>query len=121
MASLFGKFPFEAAIWIPFQVSKTELDIDRWRYYLRQCGDLSYVVWADWGAQVHFLYCSGLAIMLALLLGKYVPAPSNWLAFRICLFVAIATLIAGFLHNVRLMITLGEHKNCSAIIRQVME
>lgn len=120
-ACIFRAFPFEAAICIPFQTSTLELDFDRWRYRLRREQDPLNVVLADWGAQVHFLYCSGLAIVSALLLGWVMPVPENVLALRVFSSVAIIALLAGFVHNLRLLLMLAKYKPSASTASRTVE
>jgi hypothetical protein len=69
--ALFRVYPFEWGMVIPFRLSRVERDLDRWRLSLCRSQDPLYAVIAEWGAQVHFLYCSALAILLALFIATY--------------------------------------------------
>jgi hypothetical protein len=68
-ASLIGAYPFSRKFWIPFTVSDVERRMDDDRFALRAQKDTLFDVWSEWGSQVHFLYCSGEAVLLALGIG----------------------------------------------------
>jgi len=77
-----------------------ELEIDRWRW---GCPDDKRRRWDEWGAQVHFLYCSAWGILAALLLGNLVWGTPDgrvpyifWILFAVILF-------AGCVNNYRLL------------------
>ena len=68
--SLFRLYQFEWRILIPFLESNAELEVDRCRLRLRhepgKKGEALHAMLDEWSAQVHFLYCSSIAIGLAL-------------------------------------------------------
>lgn len=63
----------------PWQPSESELEVDHWRWKQPEKKR-----WDEWGAQTHSLYCSAWAILVALLLGKYLwkaPDHQAWIIF----------------------------------------
>jgi hypothetical protein len=109
-ASALGAFPFERAMLIPFRYSKAELELDQWRYELRRKKHPLSAVLADWGAQVHFLYCSGLAILLALLLNKLLSTPKWAQAWCIAIVFSALVLGVGLVHNIRLLVMAAAYR-----------
>jgi len=101
--ALFRVYTFEWAMAIPFRQPRIEQEMDKWRLELRRAGDALHAVIAEWGAQVHFLYCSGLAILLALFLGRFLANAENALARRVLLVCSLVILLGGFFHHIRLL------------------
>ena len=96
-------YHWDRGILLPFYTSKTELEIDRWRLKLWATEDLMQQFTAEWGAQVHLLYCSAWAILLGMVLGplflncqSIISHRTYWVAFAVLLF-------AAFWHHVRLL------------------
>jgi hypothetical protein len=106
-----GRFPFEWAIWIPFALSKAEIGFDRWRYELRRENDPLYDVLADWAAQVHFLYCSGLAVALATLINVFLCGAEQVRGWRVPMLVSAFVILAGLVHHVRYLVALCIHRS----------
>ena len=105
--SLFRFCQFEWRILIPFQESKAELAVDRGRLDIRfkfgPKGEALHAALDEWSAQVHLLYCSSLAIGLALCARVYWE-PRNPIAWKVLLAVALVLLIAAISHHLRLLI-----------------
>lgn len=84
--------------------SATELRIteQRWRFAAKNAEIAGRL--GDWGAQAHFLYATGWGVLLGALLPRFfgfVPNPrAFWLALGTCLLV----MLAGFVHDRRLML-----------------
>lgn len=96
----FGKVKFHWTLLILYWPTVHEIDLDnkRWK---RRGADKDFREWSmEWTSQVHFLYCSSLAIFLALFLGKkiWLTEPNEQ-----CLSLLIASMVAGFgfLHHIR--------------------
>ncbi len=109
-ASLLGYVRFEWAIWIPLKPSRFEVGVDIWRYKLRRSNDPLFTMLADWGAQVHYLYCAGWAILLARLYSAIASPSTCYLAERIALGIAAFLFLAGAISNVRLIVMLQEYR-----------
>jgi len=115
--SLFGKYQFEWKILIPFLESSAELEVDRCRLRLRhelgQKGEALHAVLDEWSAQVHLLYCSSMAVGLALCARVY-WCPHNLIAWKILLVIALVFLVGAIFHHLRLLIRIktlqGEFK-----------
>ncbi len=84
-------YDWESRIILPFVPSKMELGMDRWRLALRQRQDVMDPFTAEWGAQVHLLYCSAWAILLGMVLGPLLPNCQSIISHR-TYFVASAAL-----------------------------
>ncbi len=109
-ASLLRYVPFEAAMWIPLKPSQFETALDVWRYRLRRSNESLFAMMADWGAQVHFLYCAGWAILLARLYGSVLAVPASPLAERVALRTAVFLFVAGVVHHVRLIVMIQGYR-----------
>ncbi len=99
----FRVYEWDSKIFFPVVPSKVELKIDRWRLALRQAKNPLDSFIAEWGAQVHFLYCSVWAILLGITLASLFPnrqsAVSNWTYFWTSLVLAFG----AFWHHLRLL------------------
>lgn len=80
---------FDRKIWIPFR-------LDAERFALLERKDVLFDVRSEWGAQVHFLYCRGEAIVLALVIGH---ALGGYNHCRLLLVGAIFLLASGLAHH----------------------
>ena len=100
LPALFGVYKFEKKFWIPFRVSDAEKQLDHDRYALRDQKAVLFDVWSEWAAQVHFLYCSGQAILFALAIGHILGGYNHR---RLLLLLAISLLAAGLAHHVALI------------------
>jgi fatty acid desaturase len=98
-------------MWIPWKASRFEVETDIWRYKLRRRGDPLSMMLADWGAQVHFLYCAGWAVLLAILCIAVTGLSVYCLAERIALVIAFVLLVAGVIHHVRMLVMMQEYKS----------
>jgi hypothetical protein len=86
--------------WCPYRPTAAETSLDLWRWNQEQTKKH----WDEWGAQVHFLYCSVWAILGALVLALL--AGSRWgkLQYWIpALCFAVLTLVAALVHHLRLL------------------
>jgi hypothetical protein len=105
--SLFGRYQREWKIVIPFLESNAELEVDRCRLHLRfelgPKGRALHTMLDEWSAQVHLLYCSSMAVGLALCARVY-WCPHNFVAWKILLVIAVVFLIAAMSHHLRLLI-----------------
>jgi hypothetical protein len=90
--------------------SQAEIDVDRWRWALKE---ESRRRWDEWGAQSHFLYCAAWAILLALVCGKCVGGTPNCHARCIFWFLFFVILVAGMVHNFRLLYSIAAEMNRS--------
>jgi hypothetical protein len=89
--------------WVP---SRDEIAIDRWRWNLDTA---TRERWAEWGAQTHFLYCGGWAILLAFLVGL---PKWGWPHCRALMsLAAVPLLIAGFVNNYRLLYSMNAERD----------
>ncbi len=108
--SLFGLYQREWKIVIPFMESEAELKVDSRRLHLRydlgQKGEALHAVFDEWGAQVHLLYCSSMAVGLALC-ARILWSPCNPIAWKIFLVIALVFLIAAIFHHLRLLIRIA--------------
>jgi hypothetical protein len=96
-------YDWESRIIRPFIPSELELGMDRRRLALRQRQDVLDQFTAEWGAQVHFLYCAAWAILLGMVLGPLFPNCQRIISHR-TYFVASAVLVFGaFWHHARLL------------------
>jgi hypothetical protein len=97
LASLIGARGFSWEIWVPFRVSNAERQMDDDRFALRARKDTLFDVWSEWGSQVHFLYCSAEAVLLALVIGHVLGGYEH----RKTLLAILALLLAaGLIHQV---------------------
>jgi hypothetical protein len=103
VVAIFGGFKFELALVIPFFQTKLERDMDGWRLELRRKQDALSGVIAEWGAQVHFLYCSGLSVLLALFVTSFFIVDENPLTRRFLFWSSALMMFGGFYHHVRLL------------------
>ena len=108
--STFGLYEWEWRIVIPFLESNAELKVDNRRLQLRndrgKKGEVVASMFDEWGAQVHFLYCSSLAVGLALC-ARIHWSPCNAVAWSTLLWVALVFLISAFSHHLRLLIRIA--------------
>lgn len=96
-------FPFSRDLLVPYRQARIELEMDQWRLKLRREKDPMHGHIAEWGAQVHFLYCSALAILLALYLGRFLPGPADAGATRILLWSSALLAGSGMVSHLRLI------------------
>jgi cellobiose-specific phosphotransferase system component IIC len=86
--------------WFPYRPALAEINLDLWRW----SQETTRKHWDEWGAQVHFLYCSAWAILLALLIGRYSSKQWGNLAHsKAALSVALVALVAAVVHHLRLL------------------
>ncbi len=98
--AIFGAYKFERKFWIPFHVSNVEKRLDDDRFGLRERKTVLFEVWSEWGAQVHFLYCSSQAILLALFIGRLSHRSEH---SRLLAVVAASLLAAGLVSQISLV------------------
>lgn len=103
--SMFHKWPFDWDILMPIKQSGIESHVEKQRLELRRQKNPLDPIFAEWGAQVHFLYCSGWAILLGLYVGarlqSHLIATSNR---HMLIAVALPVIFSGaFIHHVRLL------------------
>jgi uncharacterized membrane protein YgdD (TMEM256/DUF423 family) len=96
-------FPFSWELLVPYRQARIELEMDLWRLKLRREEDAMHGQLAEWGAQVHFLYCSALAILLALYLSRFVPGPPDAGATRILVWFSALLTGSAMVHHLRLI------------------
>lgn len=87
-----------------YRISAEEARLDLWRLGLKTWAPIRASFLSEWGAQVHFLYCSGWAILVARILGSYfanTPAETHPAElFRCLLWIFF---LGGFVHHLRLL------------------
>jgi hypothetical protein len=110
MSVFFSLFRFEWEMWVPYRPTNVELALDYWRWRAISEKDFSQPQLAEWGAQVHFLYCSAWAVLTTLYVGKYslgelvgLPDASR---FHVFLRLVYMLLVAALIHNARLIYVL---------------
>jgi len=98
----FQVYNFDKRLLVPFLPSLLEVRVDLLRWKRAKDEDYAQPRLAEWGAQVHFLYCSSWAVLLALELGKQIPKltltcsePEFWWG-------AWVVIAAAFISNCRL-------------------
>ena len=96
-------YDWETKIILPFVPSKVEVGMDRWRLSLRQKKDVVDPYTAEWGAQVHLLYCSAWAVLLGMILGPLFPNCQTAIPHRDYFVASAALLFGAFWHHVRLL------------------
>ena len=97
---------------LPWRPSQDEIEADRWR---RELKEEARQHWSEWGAQTHFLYCAAWAILLVLVFGRYVVGGApDCQARRIFWIIFSVILVAGVVHNFRLLYTLAEEMSRKA-------
>lgn len=93
---------FDKRLFLPFVPSPLEVRLDLLRWKRAKDKDYAQPRLAEWGAQIHFLYCSSWAVLLALELGTQILklAPASYEpGFRRGAWVVVA---AAFISNCRL-------------------
>ena len=86
--------------WFPYRPALAEINLDLWRW----SHEATRKHWDEWGAQVHFLYCSAWAILCALLVGLCLKKQGGSLSHpKAAMGVALLTLIAAIVHHLRLL------------------
>lgn len=106
-AAALGSWPFDRDMVIPMRQSEVELHLERMRMQMRRQLDPLDVMFSEWGAQVHFLHCSWLAIILATQLGRFVGNTCNATAYNFLLIAAAIMFVGACVSNVRLLQRLG--------------
>ncbi len=92
----------DARLFLPLVPAPLEVDLDTLRWKRTKDDHYAQPRLAEWGAQVHFLYCSSWAVLLMLWLGDrfgQVPTAAKPLLLR----GAWLVLFVGFLSNCRLV------------------
>jgi hypothetical protein len=110
MSIVFSLFRFEWEVCVPYRPTNVELALDYWRWRAISEKDFSQPMLAEWGAQVHFLYCNAWAVLSTLYIGKYsfgelvgLPDASR---FQVFLRFVCLLLVAALIHNARLLYVL---------------
>ncbi len=90
-------------LFIPFYPSRTERyhDFRRWKERGKEKSISSNLI--EWGSQVHFLYCSSWALLLAIAFEKGINTCESKFIELAC-WTLLITLSASFIHHVRYMI-----------------
>lgn len=115
--ALLGKYKLEWKIVIPFLESNAELNVDRYRLRLRhelgQKGKALHAMLDEWSAQIHLLYCSSMAVGLALCTRVF-WRPWNLTAWKTLLGISLVFLVGAIFHHLRALIRIAtlqkEHK-----------
>jgi hypothetical protein len=109
----FRAYRWDVGVIKPLRPSETEMEIDRLRLHWRKDKDALDSITAEWGAQVHLLYCSGWAILLGVALSQLFKTCQSIISNQTYyLAAAILTLVAIW-HNARLLwwIKANEHQH----------
>jgi hypothetical protein len=87
-------------VWIPFYPSKLEIELDvkRWKERKDEKSLIRNLV--DWSSQIHFLYCTAWAFLLALLSNRYVD-DANRKNLNIVWLLFVVILVSGFVSHLR--------------------
>jgi hypothetical protein len=101
---LIRKHKWNHTIILPLCPSETELRIDRWRLRLKATKDFMDPFTAEWGAQVHLLYCSAWAILLGKLLAPLFPNCQSIISQCAYYVAFIVLLVAALWQNARLIL-----------------
>jgi len=104
--SVFRAYPFEWSFIIPFKESHAELEVDEWRFSLLRDKSPLAPHFAEWAAQIHFLYCSSIAVSFALWLGPLWSKCQAPMARHLLFGAAAAFALTGFVHHVRCLLRL---------------
>ena len=99
--------PRDRDLLIPYRPTKLEVELDlwRWRHNPSIQKELSHL--AEWGAQVHFLYCTTWAIQIAIWFGGLGGREDPIIWWKLFL-LSVLTLVAGFVSNLRLLFLLNK-------------
>lgn len=100
LAAVIGAYKFTGDIWVPFRISRIEQEMDSDRFGLRTKKDVLFDVWSEWGSQVHFLYCSAQAVLLAIAFGHILGGYQH---LRVLLVMFVVLLAAGLIHQASLI------------------
>lgn len=97
---------------------RTASDLDIWRLEGRGKDDLLHRVTAEWGAQVHFLYCSSFTVLPGLCFSEYVelwPPEKPVVSPRFLLAVSLALFLGAFVHHLRLLLHISAFRKSEMI------
>ena len=93
---------FDKRLFLLFVPSPLEVRLDFLRWKRAKDQDYAQPRLAEWGAQIHFLYCSSWAVLLALELGKHTPKLAATSYEPEFCWGAWAIVAAAFISNCRL-------------------
>ncbi len=112
-----GAYVWDAWVICPLITSDIELRIDEWRLELRQKGDVRDSLIAEWGAQVHLLYCSAWAVGLGMMLGPHFPGYQSLFPLWAYSVPFAALLVAGVWHHVRLLWWISKNQARNVLVK----
>lgn len=75
--SLRGKYEFKCEMLVPWRPTKLDLTLDTKRWIRRKDKKSLQSELSEWGSQIHFLYTTSWAIILASFIGSLLPIPTK--------------------------------------------
>lgn len=111
LVACFPPRDFDPSILLPLVPSRAELALDRWRLAMRQRNDLMDSYTAEWGAQVHLLYCSAWAIIFGVVIGRLFRDCASVLSSKQYSIVVTVMLVAAFWHHLRLLLWIRANRD----------
>ncbi|MBI2172522.1 MAG: hypothetical protein HYU30_11020 [Chloroflexi bacterium] len=93
--------PKKSRAWNILWPSDEELDRDILRWCKRAKKDSSASGLSEWATQIHYIYCSGWAILVGHLIGSLLGWTTRSSLYRFSFWLLLAFLVAGLYHHAR--------------------